>query len=118
MSGVTHTQTPVRQMLVRDQRRAKRVALASVTAFAALVVALVLFLGGGGDSQAPSIAQPAEPAAYGSFNPATGASRLQPPAGVRYDGGPEEGTAAIARSSAPAQRYDGGPDEGTRGPGR
>jgi hypothetical protein len=48
--------------------------------------------------------------------------------GVRYDGGPEEGTAGLATRSAPATfdpnsikeapgvRYDGGPEEGTRGP--
>jgi hypothetical protein len=38
--------------------------------------------------------------------------------GIRYDGGPEEGTAAISSSAAtdpPGIRYDGGPEEGTRG---
>ena len=47
--------------------------------------------------------------------------------GARYDGGPEEGTAALTQRSAPATfdpnsikespgvRYDGGPEEGTRG---
>jgi hypothetical protein len=51
-----------------------------------------------------------------------------PQAGIRYDGGPEEGTAAITRRSAPATfdansikqppgvRYDGGPEEGTAAP--
>jgi hypothetical protein len=46
-------------------------------------------------------------------------------AGVRYDGGPNEGTAALTKRSAPATfdpnsikkapgvRYDGGPEEGT-----
>jgi hypothetical protein len=38
-----------------------------------------------------------------------------PAPGVRYDGGPEEGTRAIiAVPQAPPARYDGGPDEGTR----
>jgi hypothetical protein len=38
------------------------------------------------------------------------------PDGVRYDGGPEEGTrGAIASPPAPGTRYDGGPEEGTRG---
>jgi hypothetical protein len=52
--------------------------------------------------------------------------------GVRYDGGPEEGTAAVSPApssiaagaaaeyqqlrSQGSTRYDGGPDEGTRGP--
>ena len=47
--------------------------------------------------------------------------------GVRYEGGPEEGTAALTQRSAPATfdpnsiksppgvRYDGGPEEGSRG---
>jgi hypothetical protein len=51
-------------------------------------------------------------------------------AGIRYDGGPEEGTAALIQRSAPATfdpnsiksapgvRYDGGPEEGSRGAGR
>jgi hypothetical protein len=52
-------------------------------------------------------------------------------AGLRYDGGPEEGTAAslIERSApatfdpnsiknAPGVRYDGGPEEGSRGAGQ
>ena len=42
------------------------------------------------------------------------------PDGVRYDGGPEEGTrgalvSPLAEPQAPATRYDGGPEEGTRG---
>ena len=40
-----------------------------------------------------------------------------PPAGRRYDGGPEEGTRGVV-TQAPTTRYDGGPDEGSRGPGR
>jgi hypothetical protein len=111
MSGITHSQTPVRQMLARDQRRAKRVALATVSAIAALLVALALSLGGGDSPTPASSAQPAVQA------PQPAIQAPQQPPGVRYDGGPEEGTAAIAGSSAPGQRYDGGPDEGTRGPG-
>ena len=37
--------------------------------------------------------------------------------GTRYDGGPEEGSRGALQSQAPASRYDGGPEEGTRGPG-
>ncbi len=40
----------------------------------------------------------------------------QTPAGTRYDGGPDEGTRAIASPPAAGTRYDGGPDEGSRGP--
>jgi hypothetical protein len=45
-------------------------------------------------------------------------SQPQTPAGIRYDGGPEEGTrgAISTPQVAPAgTRYDGGPEEGTRG---
>ena len=40
--------------------------------------------------------------------------------GLRYDGGPDEGTrgatsSGAASTSAPATRYDGGPEEGSRG---
>jgi hypothetical protein len=38
--------------------------------------------------------------------------------GIRYDGGPEEGTRGLApRNSTPSAgtRYDGGPEEGSRG---
>jgi hypothetical protein len=43
------------------------------------------------------------------------------PSGIRYDGGAEEGSAAISSSAAtdpPGTRYDGGPEEGTRGTSR
>ena len=37
-------------------------------------------------------------------------------AGIRYDGGPDEGTTGIVRPSpADGIRYDGGPEEGTSG---
>jgi hypothetical protein len=46
-----------------------------------------------------------------------------PAAGIRYDGGPEEGTSAVrpavskpdSSTSSLAPRYDGGPEEGTSG---
>lgn len=42
-----------------------------------------------------------------------GATTVQPPLS-RYDGGPEEGTRGIVAAQAPGLRYDGGPEEGTR----
>jgi hypothetical protein len=33
--------------------------------------------------------------------------------GVRYDGGPEEGTSGVVPAPLPGVRYDGGPEEGT-----
>jgi hypothetical protein len=47
MSGATHTQTPIRQQLKRDERRAKIVALCIVTTFTALLITLILVLAGG-----------------------------------------------------------------------
>jgi hypothetical protein len=59
--------------------------------------------------------------------PATQASAPGPTGSTRYDGGPEEGTAALTQRSAPATfdlnsiknppgvRYDGRPEEGSRG---
>ena len=35
------------------------------------------------------------------------------PAGIRYDGGPDEGTRGLIESPrVPSTRYDGGPEEG------
>jgi hypothetical protein len=62
-----------------------------------------------------------------SASSATQVSAPAPTGNTRYDGGPEEGTAALTQRSAPATvdpdsiksplgaRYDGGPEEGTRG---
>jgi hypothetical protein len=116
MSGATHPQIPIKHQLLRDQRRAKLIALAAVIVLGALLVALILVLDGG---NAPT-ADTDRPAVQATKQP-----NLQP--GVRYDGGPDEGTAALTQRSAPAtfdpnsiknppgQRYDGGPEEGTRG---
>jgi hypothetical protein len=53
-----------------------------------------------------------------SAEPAAVVPRLAPvpPAGTRFDGGPEEGTRGPLTSRiAPETRYDGGPEEGSRG---
>jgi uncharacterized membrane protein len=109
MSGITHSHTPIKQRLLRDQRRAKIAALAAVALLTAAIVALVLALDAG-DSATSVEKHAAQP-------------------GVRYEGGPEEGTAALTERSPvatfdpnsiknpPGQRYDGGPEEGTRGAG-
>jgi hypothetical protein len=47
--------------------------------------------------------------------PVTSRLAPAPPAGTRYDGGPDEGTRGIPAAQPPAARYDGGPEEGTRG---
>ena len=62
-----------------------------------------------------------------SAGSATQLSAAGPTGTTRYDGGPEEGTAALSQRAAPATldpnsinsppgtRYDGGPEEGSRG---
>ena len=44
---------------------------------------------------------------------ATQVSAPGPTGGIRYDGGPEEGSRAVVRAQPPSTRYDGGPEEGT-----
>ena len=104
MSGITHSQAQAVRTPRATRLRTAAVVAAVVAAFAlAAVLALAL-----GDGDAPSSAAPA-PAAQQSIS--------QP--GVRYDGGPEEGSRGFGDLSAPNPgRPDGGPEEGTRGPGR
>jgi hypothetical protein len=52
------------------------------------------------EDDAPSIATPVVVSAPG-------------PDGVRFDGGPEEGTRGILPGPPPVTRYDGGPEEGS-----
>jgi hypothetical protein len=89
------------------------VAMIAVVGLTVAVVILAINDDGGGSSvnaatpvSAPAVSAPAQAAP-----------------GIRYDGGPEEGTSAIRPSSdvpsPPAGiRYDGGPEEGTSGLGR
>jgi hypothetical protein len=47
---------------------------------------------------------------------ATSPADVRSSAGIRYDGGPDEGTSGVrATQPAPVARYDGGPEEGTSG---
>jgi hypothetical protein len=58
-----------------------------------------------------------------SIGAATEPSVAAPVGGIRYDGGPEEGTGGVraapskpdSSTSSPGIRYDGGPEEGTSG---
>lgn len=74
----------------------------TVIALVAMAVAVVILASTGTD--APSSA--------------TVPSTTEPsPAGLRYDGGPEEGTRGPNESPrVSSTRYDGGPDEGAAGP--
>ena len=118
MSGITQSSVPVRQRLVQVDRRARIIALCAITAMAVALIALALALNGDFSSG-------------GTQESAAPATQASPEPGVRYDGGPEEGTRGAARSSispsvdepfdsvgSGTSRYDGGPDEGTRGPNR
>jgi hypothetical protein len=140
MSGVTHPQISIKEVLVRDQRRAKIIAAALATVVAALLAVLVLVIDRGDGPTAASeqpaaqatLARGVPPGIRYDGGPEEGSHAVpsQAPAGIRYDGGPEEGTAALTGRSAPATfdsnsikeapgiRYDGGPEEGTSGAGR
>jgi hypothetical protein len=89
-------------------RRAGRplwVAVAAALAIAGLLLVL-LVAGGGEKTTAPD-------------GPGAPAATLNGADGIRYDGGPDEGTRGIVPAgiaqTVSGIRYDGGPDEGTRG---
>ena len=104
MPGITHTQT---QAVHAGRLRTAAVIAAVVAAFA-LAGLLALAIGGGSDTPTAAPSQPA----------AVTESSLAAP-GVRYDGGPDEGSRGVLDRAAPNPgRPDGGPEEGTRGPGR
>ena len=102
MSGITHTRSQAVAGSHPARLRTLAVVVVVVAAFAcAAVLALVL-----GERGAPA-GDAARPAAVGS-------SAISQP-GVRYDGGPEEGSWNITGPNP--GRPDGGPEEGSRGPG-
>jgi hypothetical protein len=83
------------------------VAMIAVVGLTGAVVILAINDGGG--------------ASVSSATPVSAPAQATP--GLRYDGGPEEGTSGIRPSSATTSppagiRYDGGPEEGTSGIGR
>jgi hypothetical protein len=92
---------------VHGRRLRTAAAVAAVVAALALAGVLALALSGGTSPTATAPAPRATTQELGG--PGVG------PMGIRYDGGPEEGS---WRVTAPNPgRPDGGPDEGTRGPG-
>jgi hypothetical protein len=80
--------------------------IAATAALACAALAVVLLLAGGGN-------EPGAPA-----EPGRAAATPNGADGIRYDGGPDEGTRGVVPAqtakTAPGIRYDGGPDEGTR----
>jgi hypothetical protein len=129
----------------RHLRALLAIAMIAVVGLTAAVV--ILATNDDRDTSAGSASQaiapgPAETRFDGPGEGSRGAVAAQPPVGqaayqgmvpgqpptARYDGGPEEGTAALTRRAAPGTvfdpdsitsppslRYDGGPEEGTRG---
>jgi hypothetical protein len=94
MSQVAHTQPQVLRF-----RLPLRAWLMAVALIAGAAIALFFAL------SAEEATDPAKPAASASV------------AGVRYDGGPEEGTRGLlySGSAAAGVRFDGGPEEGGHG---
>jgi hypothetical protein len=87
------------------RRTVRALWIAAAAAAAAAAVVVVLLLAGGGER----VSAPDEPG--------RAAQTLNPAGGIRYDGGPDEGTRGVVspRTVEPTQgiRYDGGPEEGT-----
>jgi hypothetical protein len=106
MSEAISTQHPA--VVLRSHYTLVRALLAVATiAVVALAVAVVILAANGDEVNRTSAARPAPaPVSHATLGPATG---------IRYDGGPEEGTRGIVRAHSPSTRYDGGPEEGTRG---
>jgi hypothetical protein len=102
MSGITHTQSQAVRSPRSTRLRTAAIVAAVVAAFA-LAAVLALVLGNDGTPAADT----AQPAAVES------SAIVQP--GIRYDGGPEEGSWRVVAPNS--GRPDGGPEEGTRGPG-
>ena len=103
--GTGQHNVPLAAGLRHDHRRAMLVALACLVAV--LLAITVTQVVGGDDTTAPTAVQPAAEIAPAAITP-----------GLRYDGGPEEGSRGLGDLTAPNPgRPDGGPEEGTRGPG-
>jgi hypothetical protein len=76
-------------------------------------------------SSAPSVSAPGPDGIRYDGGPEEGTTGIVAPgvaAGIRYDGGPEEGTSGALSSGTPSNtvpgiRYDGGPEEGSSGAG-
>jgi hypothetical protein len=111
-------------VVLRSHFNALRALLAAaLIAVVGLSAAVVILANDSDQVSGTSVARPIESLNYGDFNPATGRpesatlpqQEAPPPAGTRYDGGPEEGTRGAVAARQPGVRYDGGPEEGTRG---
>lgn len=106
MGRAIPTQHPA--VVLRSHFNLVRALLAvATTAVVALAIAVVILAADGDEANSMSSARQPAPVA-----PQAVQDRAP---GIRYDGGPEEGTSAIVPAQAPGTRYDGGPEEGSRG---
>jgi hypothetical protein len=98
----------------------------AMIAVVGLTVALVIVANDDDGVTGSATATPNASIEYGGFNPGTGRPNAAPlpqqeptgtADGLRYDGGPEEGTSGAVPATPPPSgiRYDGGPEEGTSG---
>jgi hypothetical protein len=99
MSGVTHSQIPIKQPLLRDQRRAKIIALVAVTIFTALLVALILVLAGDDSPTSGTEASAPQPTHQPS-DPQVGPSPPRPAS--RQTCGPARATTVAPRKATAA----------------
>jgi hypothetical protein len=111
-------------VVLRSQFNQLRALLAvAMIAVVGLTVAVVILATDSDNVSGTSIARPIESINYGNsaVNPSTGFPTTTdlPEAGVRPDGGPEEGTSGALSTPqanvAPSTRPDGGPEEGVAG---
>ena len=96
-------------VVLKSHYKAVRDLLAvALVAIVALAVTVAILASDADNAKAPT----PQAAAKSASRPQT------PPAGTRFDGGPDEGTRGISTGAGlpPGTRFDGGPDEGTRGP--
>ena len=118
MSHLSHTQPRVLQF-----RLPRWLRLAAVALIAAGAIAIFVAVSANDEAiQTPNAAVSDSAAGIrydgGPEEGTTGIVPAGPAEGIRYDGGPEEGTSGVRGSSpgsstTPGIRYDGGPEEGS-----
>ncbi len=121
------------QVVLRSRYEQLRALLvvAAITVVALIAAVVILAVNDDGADTASIVAAPAVTAPVavdtatvtpglrydgGPDEGSRGPQAVPPPADTRFDGGPNEGTSGPRADPVPAgTRFDGGPDEGTRG---
>jgi len=127
MGQAIPTQHPA--VVLRSHYTHLRILLAiAMIAVIALTIAVVILAGNDGTrtSATPTAGSSSDstattlhvPALRGHGAPVPDPRMAPLPDGLRFDGGPDEGTRGIIAAPQPNTRNDGGPEEGSRGPGR